>query len=573
VDLNRRALLGTILTLGFLTTLQAAPQLKLSNTTVGPITVAVGANGVSPQPIYATNGGTGQLNLTATSSVSWLVPKLSSLQSCALLGTLCQTISFTLNTSALQAGTYTGVVTVSDPNAVDSPQTITATVIVGGGVPNAITMYVPQNGTPATTTFTTGTLIKPAVTSPSNGPTLSVAVPVGGSFQSTFSYTVTATNKAGVANGNYNGSITVSGSSIAGENKTVPVMLDVTSMPIATFTTPTTFRVAQGAKPQTQYLIAYNLGMGTLTPGDVSVSTTGGGSWLTGQVVSGFIGLTADPGTLAPDTYTGTVTIASNAVNNSVSFPVEMDVVAAGPPLIDPQGIKSNADFTSGGLFAQGDLPAIFGEQFTTGDPQAADGAPWQTTVGGAQVLVNGTPAPLYYVSQTQINFQVPYETAAGTAIVQVVRDGTMGNRVSMQVAARAPKLLVATDQAGNVVSRPVQNLSNGVVYGGAAAPVTAGDYITIYSLGFGQAATAVPTGQAAPNQVDNIPGSNFVYFGQVGVGNAIAVIPQYFGVAPGYVGLYQVNVQVPATLPKGPIPVFVQGDAGTSNSLPLIIQ
>lgn len=570
MDLKHRIFLGSILTLGFLTTLSAAPQLQLDQTVVGPLTLATGVNGPT-QTIYAKNIGTGQLNLTATSSVPWLTASVGASQSCGLLGGTCQPITITMQTASLQAGTYTGVITVSDPNAVDSPQTITVTLILGGGVPNAITIYVPQNGTPATQTFTTGKLITPTVSSPAGGPKLSVAVPAGGSFQSTFTYTITAVNQ-GSSPGNYNGSITVAGSSITAENKTVPVTLDVTSLPIAAYTTPTAFRVAQGSKPQTQYLIANNLGMGTLTASGVTVSTSAGGNWLTGQVVGGFIGLTADPTGLGPGTYPGSVTVNTNAVNSAITFPVELDVLASGPPLIYPGGVKNNANFTTG-TFAQGDLPAIFGEQFTTGSPVAATGAPWQTTMGGAQVLVNGTAAPLYYVSSTQINFQIPYETAPGAATVQVVRDGTPGNTVSIQVAARAPKLLVATDTAGNVISTPTQNLSNGVVYGGASAAVHPGDFITIYALGFGQSATPVPTGQAAPNQAIKIPGNNLAYFGLVGVGNAITAIPQYLGVAPGYVGLYQVNVQIPTNVKPGTVPIFIQGDAGTSNSLILNVQ
>lgn len=59
------------------------------------------------------------------------------------------------------------------------------------------------------------------------------------------------------------------------------------------------------------------------------------------------------------------------------------------------------------------------------------------TTLGGASVLVNGVAAPLLSTSFGRIVFQMPSSTAPGLALVQVQRDGQLGNTVSVNVVAR----------------------------------------------------------------------------------------------------------------------------------------
>src|SRR5579872_5874429 len=107
---------------------QAAPQLRLVSSTVGPVTVAAASNG-STQTVEAYNIGSGSLNLTVSSSVSWIGATVGTPRACTTTRASqnCIPLNFALNTQALPAGSATGIVTVSDPNAIDSPQTITVT--------------------------------------------------------------------------------------------------------------------------------------------------------------------------------------------------------------------------------------------------------------------------------------------------------------------------------------------------------------------------------------------------------------------------------------------------------------
>ena len=105
------------------------------------------------------------------------------------------------------------------------------------------------------------------------------------------------------------------------------------------------------------------------------------------------------------------MTIASNAANNSqVSLPVELTVDASGVPLISTGAVVNVGNYAQESI-APGDIAAVFGDQFApAGSALSNSGVPLPTSLGGVQVLVNGMPAPLYYVSPGQINFQIPYE-------------------------------------------------------------------------------------------------------------------------------------------------------------------
>ena len=116
--------------------LTAAPQLRLSTASIGPLNIAVGQNGPT-QSIEAGNIGDGSLSLTATSNVAWITASIGGSHVCSSVpgsGGNCVSVQIALPTASLPKGIQTGIVTVSDPNAIDSPQNITVTVQMGGAV-------------------------------------------------------------------------------------------------------------------------------------------------------------------------------------------------------------------------------------------------------------------------------------------------------------------------------------------------------------------------------------------------------------------------------------------------------
>jgi uncharacterized protein (TIGR03437 family) len=201
----------------------------------------------------------------------------------------------------------------------------------------------------------------------------------------------------------------------------------------------------------------------------------------------------------------------------------------------------------------------VKGEQLADGPLTLGSAPPLSTTVGNARVLVNGQPAPLYYSSYGQLAFQMPQETQLGTAIVQVDRGGSLSNKASVQVAARAGKLLKITVNGVDYGAIYNQDYSipmpAGIIPGVSTRPAKAGEALTLYAIGLGPTGPGVPTGAAAPSQplaqLTEIPD---VLFGS-GIA-PIAVTPLFAGYSPGSAGLYQVNVVIPDGLPSGPVEV-----------------
>ncbi len=560
----------------------AQPRLRLTETALGPISVAVGANGAA-QTVEASNIGSGSLALSFSSNTTWLAASAGAQRPCqvALQQSVCIPVVISLSTAALARGSYTGAITVRDPNAIDAPQTITVTVQVGGGVPDTIFLYTQPNGGSDSVRFSTNSVLTTNVTTATGGSWLTVAYEGQGSFRFVQPYRISGTHQPGMPEGTYNGTLQVGGSAFAGDNKSVPVRLVVTSQPIA-FLGPEQVRVKyrQGGEPQVVNIGVGNRGRGTLTVGAVTPTLANGSGWMTAAPASGFTGLsiTLTPGSLAPGTYRGSVAVAVNAINGpTLTVPVEMEIVANPVPTISTGGVLNNANFAANDPLGVGTIAAVFGE-FLADQLAAAPGAPLPTTLSGVRVLVNGRAAPLYFVSPGQINFQVPFETLGGDAIVQVERGGAVGNRVAVNIVPQAGRILVWPGLRHGIIVNADGSLPlpPGVQLGAfptkAARP---GDVLVIYAIGFGQTAPAVASGAASPSgplaQLSNV----IVRFGATTLfDTTIPVAAQFAGLSPGFVGLYQINVQVPRGVPaSSEYDLSIQYNNQLSNQVKIAVQ
>jgi uncharacterized protein (TIGR03437 family) len=580
--------------------LSAAPRLSLDTAALGPFSIVAGTNG-PPQAVGARNVGDGTLAPTVTSSAGWLSGIYQTTHT-GCTGSGCEQIAVTLATSALAKGTYTGILTVTDPNALDVPQTITVTVNIGGTVPDSLTLYAPPGGS-ATSSFTTGDQIKSNI----NGSWLSVACNGSGSFLFGAPCSIRA-NATGLVANTYSGNVTFTNSTFAPDNKSIPVTFNVTASPIVepgntsirfTASTPLGPNSKQG--PANVWL--GNIGEGTLVVGSTTV-TVDTGAWLSVPYVVAepdgvLVGIAADPTGLAVGPHLGTVTVNSNADNQPTVYNVELDVVDVGPgPTIAWPRILNIGNFTPGEAICPGDIVAVYGTDLLEGDPMNITAAPpLPTDVGTApddvQVLVNGTPAPIFYASYSQINIQIPFEISLalgpdGTipdAQIQVVRGGVRSPIGTVPVAARAPRIL----QFGclfNTCPAPYQTYGIGVNTGASNAsvsfplptasetfpiynptypshPATAGDVIVFYAVGLGQTVPPLVTGAAAPS--DPLPKTNPTYrvcFASAPLQTPACTTAQYSGATPTYVGLYQINVQIPVNAPRG-AGIYMTVDAG----------
>jgi uncharacterized protein (TIGR03437 family) len=533
-----------LISIGFTAALSAAPRLGLTQAAYGPLSVDVGSNPATVQ-FYASNQGDGTLNLTATSSDSWMAATIQQSQPCSRLGGVCYPVQISFQTSGLAKGMYTGTITLSDPNAVDSPQTVTVTVAVGGAIPDSVTLYVPNNGTPVSQQFWSASRLGTSVTQPpAGGPTLAVAAAGEGSFGETLTYEVSATASPSVAEGTYNGSFTISHSALASDNKTVAVTMNVTSKPVALATSLPPFRVGQG--PVTQFVVMSNAGAGSLAISAATAASSDNGTWLTAAFGGPYVAVTVDPskGSFTPGkTYTGTVTITTNAANSTITVPVTVQALTPGPPVAYAGRAVNIVDYGNSPL-GLGDLAAVFGEQLSSTGPNVAT-LPLTNSLGGIAVSINNHQVPLYYTSPTQINFQIPYEIPAGQATLQVNNNGQSGNSIFVQIATATPRLFKAT------------SLDSSIIYADANGPITPvhrGTSIVIYSLGLGQTSPPATSGVPAPlSPLMHVTPTPTVVLG-TGLPDTggRTVTPDFVGITPTTVGLYQVNFTFPSNSPLG---------------------
>jgi uncharacterized protein (TIGR03437 family) len=227
-------------------------------------------------------------------------------------------------------------------------------------------------------------------------------------------------------------------------------------------------------------------------------------------------------------------------------------------PAINASGVVSAAGVNGG--VAPGSLVSLYGGNLqgstTTGGSVTAASEPLPTTLGGTQVLVNGAPAPLLYVSPMQINFQAPYETPVGTPVqVAVVSSGLSSQPLTATFSTYAPVVFLYPRTATS--TDPVITHVDGTLVT-PSNPAQAGQIVTIWATGAGAINNQPMDGAGAPST----PPATTIATPTVTVGG-IAGTVLFSGLAPTFVGELQINVQLPATLPGG---------NGTPPSLPVVV-
>ena len=183
---------------------------------------------------------------------------------------------------------------------------------------------------------------------------------------------------------------------------------------------------------------------------------------------------------------------------------------------------------------------------------------PFPAQLNGVQVTINGRSAPVYYVSPSQVSVIVPYATELSNAQIQVTNNGAASNMVTTLVKLATPGLF--TVPPGGTGYGAILHTDFSLVT--TDHPALAGETVLVYLTGLGDVSPAVTEGTAAPsNPTANVVAPLGVYF--TNTSGATAGTVSYSGLAPGFAGLYQINVQIPTGLTSGDYHVEV----GTPNS------
>ncbi len=311
------------------------------------------------------------------------------------------------------------------------------------------------------------------------------------------------------------------------------------------------FAAVGGTTPYVNWTVT----AGTLPPG-LTLSLGSGGSTAA---------LTGTPTT--PGSYSFTVQVTDSA-NANASAQFSLEVNAANTITIYSTGIVSSADYLSG-VVSPGELVAIFGSNmgpaaFTNLQLDSAGNI--ATILNGVEVLFDGRPAPLVYVSGTQIGVVVPYEVSGQTSTqIQVTWQGESSNVVSVPVGRAAPGIYSQNSSgsgAGSVlnVDGTLNTTSN---------PTTAGSYVFVYATGEGQTNPPGVDGQlngvSAPIPTQMVTAT---------IGGVPAYVQYAGGVASLVAGVIQVNLQVPQGVTGNNVPLIINiGGATTQQGVTIAVK
>jgi uncharacterized protein (TIGR03437 family) len=250
-------------------------------------------------------------------------------------------------------------------------------------------------------------------------------------------------------------------------------------------------------------------------------------------------------------------------------FPVTViQPAAAAAPLPPIKGVTNAASYATGEV-SPGEMVTIFGTAigpasaaYAATDPATGKLA---TTIGGVQVLFNGTPAPMIYASSTQVSAVVPYEMALiANPSVWIAYAGHSSIAYQLSLGTAAPGLF-AQNASG---SGPGAILNQDNSLNGPSHPAAKGSIVQVFMTGEGQTSPqsvtgAITTVTLPPPQVTPAPSQAI----QVLIGGQPALYT-YAGEAPGMVaGVMQLNVQIPATAPSGALSIQVSVGGNVSQS------
>ena len=239
---------------------------------------------------------------------------------------------------------------------------------------------------------------------------------------------------------------------------------------------------------------------------------------------------------------------------------------------------RNSAHLESSQFCSPGSWATLLGVAFTAQDPIAAQGVPLPTNLGGVEVRVNDSPVPLVYVAESQINFQCP-RLPIGAAIQATVKTETGFTSLPFSgVMREATPALFTLDYSGSGQGAVLIANSYEV-----AMPKTdevpsrsarEGEYLSIFANGFGEVEEEILVGSPAPlDLLVRLKNKVRVFLGGVEVPHDFA------GLAPGAIGIYQINVPVPADVSAGPaVPLRIEvelsdGSTLTSNEVTVAIE
>jgi len=535
-------------------------------TTPASLTFNLQLGGAVPpeQAVTVTNPNniTDFITINVTSSNGFLTIGQSS-------STTPTTITARVNPSVFtQTGVYSGTITVLRLSSSTILATIPVTVNVTQAVrvtpnPSAVNLSGVAGGAVATQAIQVSGDSTAAFTATASvtgaGNWLSVN-PTSGNLGA--SITVSA-NPSGLSAGTYTGNITIQVQGAVAA--TIPVTYTVNppaALQLSASSLTFNYQTSSSAPPVAQQVQVNTSASGVTLNWTATANSTGG--WLSVNPTTGTSGGTfsvnINPAGLTAGSYAGTISVTSSGATNSPqSVAVTLNVTSPAIPLVT--AVLSAASLAPS-VTTPGAILTLRGSNLgpTPGVSGGVANGFVATNVSGVTVTFDGVPAPLLFVSATQINVVAPYEVAnrLSTRVV-ITAQSQSSQEIELRVGETAPALF--TLNSGGTGPAAALN-QNGTVNSASNAEAR-GNIIVLFGTGEGQTTPSGVTGQV----IDG--GSLRRPLAPVSV--RIAGVPAevlYAGSLPGAIGgALQINVRIPTNIPAGQVPVDVQIGAASNQS------
>ena len=305
-----------------------------------------------------------------------------------------------------------------------------------------------------------------------------------------------------------------------------------------------------------------------------AATTQSGGGWLSLSTASGSfpttVQVSVNGGSLAVGAYQGTITVTSaGAVNSPFAIPVTLTIASQAAGTV--AATVNAASFAANAPVAAGALVSIFGAGIGPAVGVNSSGVPLPTTLANISVTIGGKTAPLLFVSFGQINCQVPFEVAGqSTAAVVVTNSSTLTQTPAVDVLLAGP----SNPSSPGIFTVAINGTTQGAIlnqdysFNTPANPAKRGDVVQIFATGQGPVSNAPASGAIAlSSPLSTTPVNPVVLIG------TLPATVQFSGLAPSFVGLWQVNAYVPAGAASGPVPVQIVLNGSISNTTTVSVQ
>lgn len=284
------------------------------------------------------------------------------------------------------------------------------------------------------------------------------------------------------------------------------------------------------------------------------------GSHLTAAIPASDSVLVGRASVLAFNSSTG------GGASNSMPF-----LIGPGPATVSAAAVSA-ANPLGGAVLGQRSISSLYGTNLSAQAVSADIAPPLPFTLGGTTMTVGGNEVPLFYVSPGLVNFQVPFLSVNGPAKVPlVISQGGQSTTVTVTVQQYAPALFTSNGGGTGQASALIANTASVAAPAGTFAgsrPIHIGEYLSIYCTGLGDVSNRPVLGSPALAS----PLSQTIQTPAVTIGGMPGTVI-FSGLAPGYAGLYLVNVRIPDTATTGDaVPIFLSIAGFTSNTATIAI-